>query len=183
MATLQGHLLIASPKLGDPNFFRSVVLLVRHGDEGALGVVLNRPSNTKLREVWGNVSDTACDTDAAIYYGGPCEGPLSAVHTEEFLAEAEILANLYFSAGKEKIEHLVLKPTAEARFYAGYSGWSASQLEAELQEGAWFTLPARVEHAFWPGDDLWERVCRDAAATTRLAGIRVPHEPPDPLLN
>ena len=76
MAFIQGHLLVASPKLGDPNFFRAVVLLVRHNEEGAFGVVLNRPSNTLLKEVWSNVSETPCTTEAVIHHGGPCPGPL-----------------------------------------------------------------------------------------------------------
>ncbi len=183
MESLQGHLLVASPKLGDPNFFRAVVLLVRHSEEGAFGLVLNRPSNTPLKEVWGNVSDTLCTTDALIQHGGPCSGPLTAIHKEEFLSEDEVLPNLYFAASKDKLEHLVLKPTESARFYAGYSGWTAGQLDAELAEGAWFTAPAQPEHVFWPDEELWEKLCRQLSATTRLAGIKVRHEPPDPSMN
>jgi putative transcriptional regulator len=183
MSSFQGHLLVASPRLGDPNFFRTVVLLVRHNEEGAFGVVLNRPSDTQLSEVWGNVSQTPCKTDALIHHGGPCPGPLMAVHREEFLAESEVLPNLYFAAGKDKLEHLALKPTEAARFYAGYAGWQAGQLEAEIKEGAWFTAPASLEEAFWPSDDLWDRVCRQLSATTRLAGIKVKHEPADPSMN
>ena len=183
MSFIQGHLLVASPKLGDPNFFRAVVLLVRHNEEGAFGVVLNRPSNTLLKEVWSNVSETPCTTDALIHHGGPCPGPLMAVHKEEFLAESEVLPNLYFATDKEKLEHLALKPTESARFYAGYAGWSAGQLEAEMNEGAWFNTPAKAEHAFWDHDDLWDLVCRELSATTRLAGIKLKHEPPDPSMN
>jgi putative transcriptional regulator len=183
MNSLQGHLLVASPKLGDPNFFRAVVLLVKHNEEGALGLVLNRPSNTPIKEVWSTVSECPCTTDSLIYHGGPCPGPLMTIHTEEFLADSEVLPNLYFATDKEKIEHLVLKPENVARYYAGYSGWNAGQLDAEMSAGAWFSGPANPDHAFWPGDDLWDRVCRELAATTRLAGIKVKHEPPDPSLN
>jgi putative transcriptional regulator len=183
MSFLQGHLLVASPKLGDPNFFRAVVLLVRHNEEGALGVVLNRPSDTPLKEIWAKVSETPCETAAVIHHGGPCPGPLMAVHTEEFLAESEVLPNLYFASDKEQLEHLVLRPTEVARFYVGYAGWQAGQLEAEMQAGAWFNSPASKEHAFWPTDDLWEQVCRELSSTTRLAGIKVKHEPPDPSMN
>jgi putative transcriptional regulator len=77
----------------------------------------------------------------------------------------------------------VLKPSDVARFYAGYAGWNAGQLEAELAEGAWFTMPAKSEHAFWPNDDLWDLVCRELASTTRLTGIKIKHEPPDPSVN
>jgi putative transcriptional regulator len=175
--------LVASPKLGDPNFFRAVVLLVRHNEEGALGVVLNRPSDTPLKEIWAKVSETPCETAAVIYHGGPCPGPLMAVHTEELLAENEVLQNLYFASDKKQLEHLVLRPTEAARFYVGYAGWQAGQLEAEIQAGAWFNSPATKDHAFWSTDDLWEQVCRELSSTTRLAGIKVKHEPPDPSLN
>src|SRR6266700_3099145 len=178
-SSLQGHLLVASPKLGDPNFFRSVVLLVRHNEEGAFGVVLNRPSNTPLNEVWDQVSQSPCTTEALIHHGGPCPGPLMALHHEEFLSESEVLPNVYFAVAKDKLEHLVLKPSETARFYAGYAGWQAGQLEAEMQEGAWFSAPATPEQAFWPSDDLWDQVCRYLSATTRIAGIKVKHEPPD----
>lgn len=183
MESLQGHLLVASPKLADPNFFRTVVLLVKHNEEGAFGLVLNRPSNTPLKEVWSNVSDTPCTTDAVIQHGGPCSGPLMALHKEEFLSESEVLPNLYFAAAKDKLEHLALKPPDAARFYAGYAGWTAGQLDAELEQGAWFTTPADSETAFIPADDFWEQVCRQLSATTRIAGIKVKHEPPDPSLN
>jgi putative transcriptional regulator len=182
-SSLAGHLLVASPRLGDPNFFRAVVLLVRHNEEGALGVILNRPSTTPLAEVWSKVSETACTTEAVIHHGGPCPGPLMAIHREEFLAESEVLPNLYFATDKEKLEHLVLKPTETARFYAGYAGWTAGQLDAELAEGAWFTAPATIEQAFWEADDLWDQMTRELAKTTRLAGIKVKHEPPDPSMN
>ncbi len=183
MSSLEGNLLVASPKLGDPNFFRTVVLLVRSGEEGALGLILNRPSMTLLKNVWGNVSETPCTTEAVIYHGGPCAGPLMAIHTEEFLSESEVLPNLYFATAKDKIEHLVLKPESAARFYAGYAGWNSGQLAVELAEGAWFPAPAKSEYVFWPGDDLWDKLCHDVTSTTRLAGIKLKHEPPDPSVN
>ncbi len=110
MPFLQGHLLVASPKLGDPNFFRAVVLLVRHNEDGALGLILNRPSDTPLKAVWETVSETPCETTAVIHHGGPCPGPLMAVHTEEFMAESEVLPNLYFASDKQQLEHLALRP-------------------------------------------------------------------------
>ena len=183
MSSLQGHLLVASPKLGDPNFFRAVVLLVRHNEEGALGLILNRPSNTRLRDVWSNVSETPCETEAFILHGGPCAGPLMALHTEEFLSESEVLPNLYFAAAKDKLEHLALKPAEAARFYAGYAGWTSGQLDAEIHEGAWFSTPAAIEQAFWPADDLWEQLCQRLASTARIVGIDAKHEPTDPSLN
>jgi putative transcriptional regulator len=183
MKSLQGHLLVASPKLGDPNFFRTAVLLVRHNEQGAFGVVLNRPSNTALRETWENVSDAPCNTDSVIYHGGPCPGPLMALHTDPSLAESDVISQLFFTTDKSELEALAANEDGKVRFFAGYAGWSASQLEAELDEGAWFTMPANIEHAFWPDDTLWDRLSNELASTTRIAGIRIKHTPPDPRWN
>ena len=127
-SSLQGHLLVASPNLGDPNFFRSVVLLVRHNEEGAFGVVLNRPSNTPLREIWVKVSESPCTTEAVIHHGGPCPGPLMAVHREEFLAESEVLPNLYFATDKDQARTLGAQAERDGPILRGLcrvAGWAA----------------------------------------------------------
>lgn len=183
MKSLQGHLLIASPKLGDPNFFRTVVLLVRHSEQGAFGLVLNRPSNTALKETWGNVSDEPCNTDEVIHCGGPCPGPLMALHTNANLAETDVISQLFFTTDKSELETLAASTDCKVRFFAGYSGWSVSQLEAEIEEGAWFTTPATIDHVFCTDDTLWERLTKEVASTTRIAGIRIKHTPPDPQWN
>ena len=74
MKSLQGHLLVASPKLVDPNFFHTVVLLVQHNQEGALGLVLNRPLQTTVQEMWQEVGESQCEVDQPLHQGGPCEG-------------------------------------------------------------------------------------------------------------
>ncbi len=132
MTSLQAHLLIASPELPEP-FAQAVVLLVRHNAEGALGLILNKCTAASLEEHWGQVSDVACHRQQAIFLGGPCEGPLVALHTDEFLLEIEVLPGLYFTAGKEKLESLAAQTDERpAKFFAGYSGWSAGQLENEI---------------------------------------------------
>ena len=83
MESLQSHLLIAAADLSEP-FAHSVVLLVRHNDEGALGLILNRRTNASLKETWARLSEVPCHRNEALYLGGPCEGPLVALHTHEF---------------------------------------------------------------------------------------------------
>ena len=78
--SLEGQFLVASRKLLDPNFVRSVVLLVRHSDEGAMGLVINRPTKTTVAEAWRQVSEAPARREALIHLGGPCRGPLMAVH-------------------------------------------------------------------------------------------------------
>lgn len=183
MLTLQAHLLIAQPELPEP-FHRSVVLIVRHTAEGALGLILNHRTQASLDQTWPQVSDVPCQRTESIFLGGPCEGPLVALHTDEFLLEMEVLNGLYFCAGKEKLERLAARQDDQpVKFFAGYSGWSPGQLEQEIARGSWSVMPATVEHVFAFEDELWQRSRRfvaDAAWRTRL-GIK--HAPGDPRMN
>lgn len=78
--SLEGHLLVASAELRDPNFFQAVVLLIRHSEEGALGLILNRRTTATIRQVWEQVSDIACTSTQPLHLGGPVQGPLMALH-------------------------------------------------------------------------------------------------------
>jgi len=171
MTTLQSHLLIANPDLTEP-FNRSVVLIVRHNSDGALGLILNHRSGSLLQESWEKLSDVPCHRQAAIFLGGPCEGPLVALHTQEFLVEMEVMPGLYFCAGKEKLETLASQNDDDSvKFFGGYSGWSPGQLENEIAEGSWSIMPATIDQVFAPEDDLWQRTTRlvaDAARRRRL---------------
>ena len=183
MTSLQAHLLIASPELPEP-FARAVVLLVRHNAEGALGLILNKSTSATLEEHWSQVSDVACHRDQAIFLGGPCEGPLVALHTDEFLLEIEVMPGLYFSAGKEKLESLAAQTDERpAKFFAGYSGWSPGQLENEIARGSWSVMPAEAEHVFAFGEELWGRARRHVADAAWRARLHIKHVPPDPRSN
>ena len=107
MDSLEGRLLLASEHLLDPNFAKSVVLLVEHNQQGALGVILNRPTSKTVRELWHDVSQTPCQSELPVCLGGPVSGPLMAVHTVATLAEIEIVAGVYFSARKQHLDALV----------------------------------------------------------------------------
>src|SRR4051795_298785 len=97
MKSLQGQLLIAAPKLRDPNFFRSVVLLVQHDEQGSLGLVLNRPLEVSIRAAWKQLSSTSCEIDGNLYQGGPCEGCLMALHTDVEASDMEVTEGVQFS--------------------------------------------------------------------------------------
>ena len=107
MAKIQAQLLVATPELPDDNFFRSVVLVVHHDDEGAYGVVLNRPTNFSLKEVWYAITESHCDIESPIFHGGPVEGPLVALHRNAALSENEVLDGIYISSQKENLESLL----------------------------------------------------------------------------
>jgi putative transcriptional regulator len=183
MSTLQGHLLVASPELRDPNFFRTVVLLVRHNDEGALGVILTRPSKTSIQEVWKELSQDPCDSDLTLHLGGPVAGPLIALHAEMSLSEIEIVPGVCFSADQDAVVRLVSQHADPLKLYIGYAGWGAGQLEAEMEHGSWRTTPATADHVF-PGDEhLWERVLRQITGAAIIEALRIKHVPEDPSLN
>src|ERR1700748_1927959 len=107
MKSLQGYLLVASPKLLDPNFSRSVVLIVQHNDEGALGLVLNRPLDTTIDMVWDQVSQVPCLRDDPLHQGGPCEGTLMVLHGDPSLSPVQVLPGVYFNTEKESVEQLI----------------------------------------------------------------------------
>ena len=182
MLCLQGHLLVSAPELPDV-FEHSVILLVRHNEEGAFGLILNRTTDTKVREIWSKVSESECLTGEPLRVGGPVEGPLMALHGEEFLMEMEVIPGVYFSANRDKLEQLAVKPDDPARYFVGYAGWSAGQLENEIKRGSWQTLPARPDHVFESDERLWELVRREIADYILRAQLHIKHVPPDLRMN
>jgi putative transcriptional regulator len=183
MKSLQGHLLIAAPNLIDPNFFRTVILMVQHNDDGALGLVLNRPTGTAVREAWAQVGQTPCLREDVLHHGGPCEGPLMVVHTCEGVSPAALLPGLYFATEKDDVESVIGSGDGQARFFVGYAGWSAGQLENELGTGSWVTLPASAEHVFTDDIHLWENATRQVARMAAYPNIKPSLVPRDPKMN
>jgi len=183
-SSLQGHLLIAAPDLPDPNFSRTVVLLVQHSEEaGALGLVLNRPSQNTLREIWDKLGEGPCPTELILDLGGPVVGPLMALHQQSDLSELEIVPGVHFSSQRENLKPLALREPP-VRFFLGYSGWAGGQLEAELETGSWLTVLARPEYLFAVEGDLWRIVTRDLGSDTLKAFYpSLPSVPPDPRMN
>jgi putative transcriptional regulator len=181
--SLAGHLLAASRELRDPNFFRTVILLIRHNDEGALGLVLNRPTNTTLREVWSQVDDSPCQHEGVLHMGGPVQGPLMALHTEEFMLEEEVLPGLYFSASTDNLQRLVSGEHQPVAFFVGYAGWGAGQLENELKEGSWLVAPASPGEVFDQDDRSWDRLVRRVVGQQLFKAMQIKHVPNDPRVN
>jgi putative transcriptional regulator len=184
MESLQGQLLIASPKLVDPNFFHTVVLLVQHNDEGALGLVLNRPLRTTVKEMWREVAEGAtCEVEGPLHQGGPCEGALMVVHADPAEAEAEVTQGVYFCMRRETIEELVERNKAPMKFFVGYAGWTAGQLEAEIAEGSWLATQASAKSIFDGDEHLWSDLIR-AISRAGVAGLVDPKRiPDDPSVN
>lgn len=180
--SLAGHLLIAIPDLHDPNFSRTVVMMMQHSDEGASGVVLNRPSDVSIAKVWDEIAKDPCECHDMINIGGPVEGPLIALHTSLALAESTVLPGVFVSMGRDHLNELVNQTEQRFKIFSGYSGWSPGQLESEIEQGGWLTLPGNSEHVFDSPDGLWKQVCSQVGNDILMPHLGK-HLPGDPSLN
>jgi putative transcriptional regulator len=166
---LVGKLLVASPTLESPAFFRTVIAMLEHNNDGALGVVVNRPGDASLLEVVPPVAEIA-STPAVLFSGGPVEPNVAIALgvVEPSMMSGEPQSEAWRSvAGPLVTVDLDYDPThlaaslSELRVFAGYAGWSGGQLEAEIEEGAWFVVDRLPGDAFvdFP-DRLWAAVMR-----------------------
>lgn len=172
--TLRGQLLIAAPSLFD-YFRRTVVLVIEHTADGAMGVVLNRESETRVADAVPQLADLAAAEDL-IRIGGPVS-PESVVALGEFgnISEAGTqvvgqLGTLDPEAANESLGRL--------RVYAGYAGWGAGQLDGELDQDAWLVAPAEQDDPF-SDEDMWSRALERRGGAYRLLATM----PPDPSQN
>jgi putative transcriptional regulator len=159
--SMRGRLVVAAPSLLDPNFEHTVVYLIDHSDEGALGIVLNRPSDVEVADALPRWEPLA-SRPRLMYVGGPVQpeaivglgrprgGPVEAV---EAVSEGVAVVDL-------RADPLALIGDLDGfRLFVGYAGWGHGQLEAEIAEGGWFVVDARAEDVFSSDtDDLWARV-------------------------
>jgi putative transcriptional regulator len=176
--SLAGQLLLASPALLDPNFERTVVLIAMHGVEGAMGVVLNRPSDSTVAVAAPQLEQAISDSEP-IYVGGPVQ-PDSIVLLAEFIDPAPagvlVLGRIGFPAPDADLDELA-QATDRVRAFAGFAGWTEGQLEEEIDRGDWIAQPALPEDVFTDAsDELWSR------ALTRMGGsyallARMPRDP------
>ncbi len=180
--TLKGRLLVATPALVDPNFFRTVVLIIEHADEGAAGVVLNRPSELELvgspLEGWNEVAAHP----QLVFVGGPVS-PSDAVCLARKGAAATVegwrpvvdgigLLDLNQDEARSSVDGL--------RVFAGYAGWSPGQLEDEIEDGSWYVLEADPNDALSADPaTLWRQVLKRQGGKLAL----VSSFPLDPAMN
>jgi len=183
MGSLQGHLLVATPRLPDENFSKTVALLVQHNEQGALGLVLNRPSGETVDQLWQRAGEGTCPSQQHVHLGGPVSGPLMAIHTAEHLGELKIMPGIFFSADRDHLDALVRQQDHQYRLFLGHSGWGAGQLEGELEYGAWLTTPATIEYIFHEEENLWEMVARHIGNSLLIEALRIKETPEDPSMN
>ena len=165
--SLQGQFLLAMPSMGDPRFLRSVVYMVAHDSEGAMGFIINkRAEGLSLGDILKDMPETVAKTglvNLPVYVGGPVQNDRGFVlHTSDYekthntlsqelpialTQSADVLVDAAHGRGPEKF-----------RLFLGYAGWGPGQIEGELQDNAWLVCDANIAEIFTPrSDDLYEK--------------------------
>ena len=159
MKPQKGNLLISEPNMLDQNFKRSVILLTDHNETESIGFILNQPTKIGINDL----IDEFPPFDAYIYIGGPVQNDtLHFIHSVGDLIDgsAHIEENLYWSGNFQTLMQLVTEKkifSSQIRFFAGYSGWIAGQLERELEEQSWIVVPGNSEIALRQNSNkLWK---------------------------
>lgn len=181
-----GSALVAAPGLRDPNFHRTVVLIIEHQSAGTVGVVLNRPSDVPVHEVLPSWSPHAT-LPRSLYVGGPVQqraalcvaalpAGVDAAHTKGMIKVRGSLALVDLDADPEE-----MAPRLRGlRVFAGYAGWGEGQLAAEINRGDWLVVPALPDDVLAPADtDLWSRILRRQGMPLALLATY----PAEPALN
>ena len=180
-SSLQGKLILDSGKLIGSYFDRTVILVCRHDESGAFGLVLNRP----LKRSLGSVVTLPLDDDlskTSLYMGGPVQPEAFSFLIEtDTRPEFEILPQLVLGHSLEELKHhFATKQSCRAYAFSGYSGWSPGQLEEEMKNGCWLTHPASLSLIFSPKPEtLWGDILRQKGGFYELLAST----PDDPSLN
>lgn len=158
-----GKLLVATPRLIDPNFYRTVILMLQDDEEGTVGIVLNRPTAEKVEDHLPDWLDRVIEP-GLIHYGGPVE-------PEVAIAVAITGEGMATGVPGLSLVDLSEPPSAEGphvRIYSGYAGWGSSQLDEELEMGSWYVVQASPDDPFENPDDMWRHVLRRQAGFLAL---------------
>jgi putative transcriptional regulator len=178
MESLRGRLLISAPSILDPNFRRTVVLVTEHADEGAMGLVLTRPSSASVAEALPQLGELV-DGDSFVYVGGPVE-PQAVVVLAEFDDPDDAAAIVFDDIGfvpADSDPEQAAELTRRARVFAGYSGWSPGQLEAELAQEDWIVEEPEPDDVFFEShEDLWCAILRRKGGQLALLAL-MPFDP------
>ncbi|WP_066959433.1 YqgE/AlgH family protein [Microbulbifer sp. Q7] len=162
-SSLRGQFLIAMPGMQDPRFHQAVTFVCEHGPEGTMGIVINEPSKVTWKEVFAQLSldDTSLRSDEPVLIGGPVaqeQGFVLHGRGMQFASTADVSDDISLTASKDIIESLACgRGPDDVLLALGYAGWGPGQLEQEIAENAWLTLPAEPEILFaTPWDKRWQ---------------------------
>lgn len=185
MVSMKGSILIASPSLLDPNFHHTVVFVAEHNEEGAFGLVLNRPTEAKVGDLWQAISDQVSSSSSRTFIGGPVQKNLVLVlHGYPDLArDAEPVVPGVYLGGEVDVLGELLRRESESegpgkfRVYCGYSGWGEGQLDSELKAGGWLSCLAQAGHVFHEAPErLWNEALDSLGGVYRFFAL-MPRNP------
>ncbi|MDQ6750332.1 MAG: YqgE/AlgH family protein [Actinomycetota bacterium] len=176
--SLQGQVLIASPSIFDPNFRQAVVLIAQHDETGAMGVILNRPTQAKVRSL-APALERLTGLDDVVYAGGPVD-ETSLIVLAEFdepdAAALMVLDHVGFVAVGTDLDE-VAGITRRARTFAGHSGWAPGQLETEMEREDWITEAAVYDDVFAArAQELWHAILERKGGNFAVVA-RMPFDP------
>ena len=189
MESIQGKALVASPYLTERNFLRSVVYIMRHDEEGAFGLILNRPTSVCVGDLLERCLGRPCQNPEPIYNGGPVEGPLIVVHNRPNAGEpsdsdsaSEFCEDLglYIATEQKVLTDIWQKNDCKYRCFDGYSGWGEGQLDAELKAGGWLVWDAPPETVFADPEPMWKRAVQQIGRdilSVKIDDSRIPIDP------
>ncbi len=187
MGIVQGQALVASPYLTDPNFLRSVVYVLRHDEDGTIGLVLNRPMRATISQLLEQLNDLPIHNSDPVYYGGPVDGPLMLLQRDR--SEDASGCTLCVISEQQRIVELCQRESSTGqqssgyRLFDGYSGWGSSQLDGELKSGGWLVWDIQPEQLFSDPEELWHTAIRQIGHDILAKGIDLSKMPKDPAYN
>jgi putative transcriptional regulator len=183
MNSIAGKALVASPHLMDGNFMRSVVYILRHDDEGAFGLILNRPTGMTVGEVLEQFLEHKVTSTASIYCGGPVDGPLMVLHDQPEESDFDEGLGVYITTEQKRLVAMCERNSGRYRVFDGYSGWGPEQLDDELKSGGWLIWDIEPEAIFTEPEEIWRTAIRKIGLDILGANIAPSLIPDDPALN
>jgi putative transcriptional regulator len=174
-ANLAPGLLLAMPQLADPNFSRSVVLMIEHSEQGSFGLVINHPSPIKASELLDSLEMSWQGEDNAVVWAGGPVSPSTGWVLHEPVGSAQpgqgtiaITSSILLSTSPDRLREIASSPPRNIRLLLGYSGWGPGQLAAEMARGAWLHTAAEPGLVFeTPADAIWETAMRSLGIDPR----------------
>jgi putative transcriptional regulator len=162
--SFQGHLLVAAPSWRDDLFERVVCLVVQHGPQGAVGILLNRSLGAEASGLWQHLAaGNKLENKLPLHFGGPQSGPVVAVHNRRELAEFTSAEGVYFAAQIHHLQQLVASSPVNSavKIIVGQADWKAGQLETEFMDGKWLPLPVSSKLVFADETTMWSQAMRE----------------------
>ncbi len=180
--SLKGQLILDQGRLHGSFFYRTVILVCQHDDEGAFGLILNRSTKNKIGDALvAKLPDTL--KAEPLYLGGPVQPQaLSYLHNDAFLPEANVMPNLNLGHSLDSLLDIAdsYSTTQRVKIFAGYAGWSPGQLDDEMKRDTWMTHPASLDLVFHPKPgELWQLILREKGWKYKL----IAEAPEDPSWN